>query len=50
MKGIDVKYSSSCVRGYDAWCYETNRYYGDDGLVRVPVSGYISRETEVVVS
>ena len=21
-----------CVRGYDAWSYETNRYYGGDGL------------------
>jgi hypothetical protein len=21
-----------CVRGYDTWNYETNRYYGDDGL------------------
>jgi len=21
-----------CVRGYGAWSYETNRYYGDDGL------------------
>ena len=21
-----------CVRGYDAWSYETNRYYGNDGL------------------
>ena len=44
-----------CVRGYDTWSYETNRYYGDDGLrvqerrkitllPRPPVSGYISRE------
>ena len=44
-----------CVRGYDTWSYETNRYYGDDGLrvqerrkvtllPRVPGSGYISRE------
>ena len=53
-----------CVRGYDTWSYETNRYYGDDGLrvqerrkitllPRAPVSGYISREElelEVVVS
>lgn len=21
-----------CVRGYDAWSYETNRYYGKSGL------------------
>ena len=21
-----------CVRGYDAWSYETNRYYGKNGL------------------
>ena len=21
-----------CVRGHDAWSYETNRYYGEDGL------------------
>ena len=50
-----------CVRGYDAWSYETNRYYGDDGLrvqerrkvtllPRGPASGYISRgELELVV-
>ena len=42
-----------CVRGYDAWSYETNRYYGDDGLkvrecrkitLLPPDSGYITRE------
>ena len=42
-----------CVRGYDAWSYETNRYYGDDGLkvrecrkitLLPPASGYITRE------
>jgi hypothetical protein len=42
-----------CVRGYDAWSYETNRYYGHDGLkvqerrkitLLPPSSGYISRE------
>ena len=42
-----------CVRGYDAWSYETNRYYGQDGLkvqerrkitLLPPSSGYISRE------
>ena len=52
-----------CVRGYDTWSYETNRYYGDDGLrvqerrkvtllPRAPASGYISREElelEVVI-
>jgi Delta6-protoilludene synthase len=50
-----------CVRGYDAWSYETNRYYGEDGLkvkesrkiTLLPAnSGYITREQlelEVVV-
>ena len=50
-----------CVRGYDAWSYETKRYYGEDGLkvqerrkitLLPPASGYISREElklEVVV-
>ena len=50
-----------CVRGYDAWSYETNRYYGEDGLkvqenrkiTLLPSdSGYITREQlelEVVV-
>jgi Delta6-protoilludene synthase len=42
-----------CVRGYDAWSYETNRYYGNDGLkvqecrkitLLPPDSGYITRE------
>ena len=42
-----------CVRGYDAWSYETNRYYGDDGLkvrecrkitLLPPNSGYTTRE------
>jgi Delta6-protoilludene synthase len=42
-----------CVRGYDTWSYETNRYYGDNGLkvqerrnitLLPPTSGYISRE------
>ena len=42
-----------CVRGYDTWSYETNRYYGGDGLIvqkqrkitlLPPSSGYISRE------
>ena len=42
-----------CVRGYDTWSYETNRYYGKDGLkvqerrtitLLPPSSGYISRE------
>ena len=34
-----------CVCGYDAWSYETNRYYGDgdDGL-RVQESRRITRE------
>ena len=44
---------SRCVRGYDAWSYETNRYYGEDGLkvkesrkiTLLPAnSGYITRE------
>ncbi|KAF8799734.1 terpenoid synthase [Phlegmacium glaucopus] len=51
-----------CVRGYDAWSYETNRYYGEDGLkvqqcrmitLLPPDSGYITREQleiEVVVA
>ena len=50
-----------CVRGYDAWSYETNRYYGDNGLkvqacrkitLLPPASGYINRqrlEQEVLV-
>ena len=50
-----------CIRGYDAWSYETKRYYGDDGLrvqerrkvtllPQAPASGYISREElELVV-
>ena len=42
-----------CVRGCDAWSYETHRYYGDDGLkvrecrkiiLLPPSSGYITRE------
>jgi Delta6-protoilludene synthase len=42
-----------CVRGNDAWGYETKRYYGDDGLkvrecrkitLLPPDSGYITRE------
>jgi hypothetical protein len=42
-----------CVRGYDAWSYETNRYYGDNGLkvqkcrkitLLPPDTGYITRE------
>ena len=42
-----------CVRGYDAWSYETNRYYGDNGLkvqkcrkitLLPPNSGYVTRE------
>jgi len=42
-----------CVRGYDAWSYETNRYYGDDGLkvqkcrkitLLPPNRGYVTRE------
>jgi Delta6-protoilludene synthase len=42
-----------CIRGHDAWSYETNRYYGDDGLkvqecrkitLLPPDSGYITRE------
>ena len=49
-----------CVRGYDAWSYETKRYYGEDGLkvrerrkitLLSPASGYISRkelELEVI--
>ena len=41
------------VRGCDAWSYEANRYYGDDGLkvrecrritLLPPDSGFISRE------
>jgi Delta6-protoilludene synthase len=51
-----------CVRGYDAWSYETNRYYGDDGLkvrecrkitLLPPDSGYITRaelELEIKVA
>ena len=51
-----------CVRGYDTWSFETNRYYGNDGfrvqeqrkvtlLPRAPDSGYISREElELVVT
>ena len=51
-----------CVRGYDAWSYETNRYYGEDGLMvqkcrkitlLPPNIGYITREQlelEVVVA
>jgi hypothetical protein len=51
-----------CVRGYDAWSYETNRYYGDDGLrvrecrkitLLPPDSGYITRqelELEIMVA
>jgi len=51
-----------CVRGYDAWSYETNRYYGGEGLkvqecrritLLPPSSGYITREElelEVVVA
>ena len=50
-----------CVRGYDTWSYETNRYYGDDGLrvqerrkvtllPEAPASGYVSKEElELVV-
>ena len=42
-----------CVRGYDAWSYETNRYYGNCGLqirqtrrITLPGndSGYITRK------
>lgn len=42
-----------CVRGYDAWSYETNRYYGSHGLqirqtrqITLPSndSGYITRK------
>ena len=42
-----------CVRGCDAWSYESNRYYGDDGLkvrecrkntLLSPDPGYITRE------
>ena len=42
-----------CVRGYDTWSYETNRYYGHDGLkvqerrmitLLPPSTGYITRE------
>ena len=47
--------AARCVRGYDIWSFETNRYYGDDGLraqerrkvtllPRVPDTIYISRE------
>ena len=41
------------VRGCDAWAYETNRYYGNDGLkvqecrkitLLPPDSGYVTRE------
>ncbi|KAF9477263.1 terpenoid synthase [Pholiota conissans] len=41
-----------CVRGYDAWSYETNRYYGNNGLnirqtrkitLQPRSTGYISR-------
>jgi Delta6-protoilludene synthase len=41
------------IRGYDAWSYETKRYYGDDGLkvlecrkitLLPPDSGYITRK------
>ena len=52
-----------CIRGYDAWSYETNRYYGWEGLkvqesriitLLPPNSGYITREqlkiTEVASS
>jgi len=51
-----------CVRGYDAWSYETNRYYGNDGLkvrerrkitLLPPDSGYITRaelEREIMVT
>ena len=44
---------AGCVRGYDAWSYETNRYYGDNGLkvqecrkitLLPPKSGYVTRE------
>ena len=53
---------SRCVRGYDAWSYETNRYYGENGLkvqacrkitLLPPASGYITREQlehEIVVA
>ena len=42
-----------CVRGCDAWSYESHRYYGDDGLkvregrqitLLPPASGFITRE------
>ena len=50
------------VRGCDAWAYETNRYYGDDGLkvqecrkitLLPPDSGYVTREDlelEIIVA
>jgi Delta6-protoilludene synthase len=42
-----------CVRGVDAWHYETKRYYGEDGLkvkeqrkitLLPPTSGYVTRD------
>jgi hypothetical protein len=46
-----------CVRGYDAWSYETNRYYGNTGLdvrqtrkitLQPRAAGYISRNQMAV--
>jgi hypothetical protein len=46
-----------CVRGYDAWSYETNRYYGTKGLdvqltrritLQPRATGYISRNQMAV--
>lgn len=46
-----------CVRGYDAWSYETNRYYGNKGLdvqqtrkitLQPRATGYISRNQMTV--
>jgi len=59
--GVYIDLVARCVRGYDTWSYETNRYYGEDGLkvqerrtitLLPPASGYISREElelEVVI-
>ena len=62
-RGIEVYVDrvARCVRGYDAWSYETNRYYGDEGLkvregrkIRLlpPDTGYVTRaelELEIMV-
>ena len=58
---IYIDLVARCVRGYDTWSYETNRYYGEDGskiqehrriTLLPPNSGYVTREElelEVVV-